>query len=147
MSNNSNVTPPSSTGGSLSSSWAATNHFLQHVFTSPNTTPENSLRGGTAFLNAFPPPANESEFTFKAAFREEIARFKFLSSQTLSDLVAEVRSAFGHIITSEQHIALKYKDEEGDFISLVRDSDLAECLLVGRSANNRCSIAVAISSS
>ncbi|CAN7103268.1 unnamed protein product [Brassica rapa subsp. narinosa] len=63
--------------------------------------------------------------TIKATYREDTIRFKFASSAGCSQLYKEVSKRFK---LQEGSFQLKYLDDEEEWVLMVTDSDLQECL-------------------
>lgn len=68
-----------------------------------------------------------AKITVKAMYRENTVRFKFDPAARCSELYAEVAKRF-QLQTGE--FQLKYVDDDEEWVSLVTDSDLVECLEV-----------------
>lgn len=71
--------------------------------------------------------SNGAKITVKAMYRENTVRFKFDPAARCSELYAEVAKRF-QLQTGE--FQLKYVDDDEEWVSLVTDSDLVECLEV-----------------
>ncbi|GFP96819.1 protein nlp9 [Phtheirospermum japonicum] len=68
---------------------------------------------------------NISKMTVKATYKDDIVRFKFEPAAGCLELYAEVAKRFK--LQTEQFI-LKYLDDEQEWVMLVTDSDLGECI-------------------
>lgn len=71
--------------------------------------------------------SNGDKITVKAMYRENTVRFKFDPAARCCELYAEVAKRF-QLQTGE--FQLKYVDDDEEWVSLVTDSDLLECLEV-----------------
>uniref|UniRef100_M4C7Y0 PB1 domain-containing protein n=1 Tax=Brassica campestris TaxID=3711 RepID=M4C7Y0_BRACM len=69
--------------------------------------------------------SGSTTLTVKATYREDTIRFKFEPSLGCSQLYKEVRKRFK---LQEESFQLKYLDDEEEWVMLVTDSDLQECL-------------------
>lgn len=66
-----------------------------------------------------------SKITVKATYKEDMIRFKFEPSSGCSELYEQVSKRFG---LETGQFQLKYLDDEKEWVMLVNDSDLHECL-------------------
>ncbi|KAL0674567.1 hypothetical protein Bca4012_002548 [Brassica carinata] len=69
--------------------------------------------------------SGSTTLTVKATYREDTIRFKFVPSLGCSQLYKEVGKRFK---LQEESFQLKYLDDEEEWVMLVTDSDLQECL-------------------
>ncbi|WZZ40517.1 protein NLP8 isoform X1 [Brassica napus] len=69
--------------------------------------------------------SGSTKLTVKATYREDTIRFKFVPSLGCSQLYKEVGKRFK---LQEESFQLKYLDDEEEWVMLVTDSDLQECL-------------------
>ncbi|CAL0332449.1 unnamed protein product [Lupinus luteus] len=68
---------------------------------------------------------SESKIVVKATYREDIVRFKFHPSSGCSQLYEEIGTRFK---LQDGLFQLKYLDDEDEWVMLVNDSDLQECI-------------------
>ncbi|WOL15603.1 protein NLP2-like isoform X2 [Canna indica] len=81
-------------------------------------------------------PVNSgSAITVKASYKEDMVRFKFYPSMCCSQLFEEIGRRFNLSIGTFQ---LKYKDDEDEWVMLVDDSDLQECIEILESCESQC---------
>lgn len=71
----------------------------------------------------------------KATYKEDMVRFKFYPSMGCSQLLEEIGKRFNLSIGTFQ---LKYKDEEEEWVMLVNDADLLECMEMLESFESQC---------
>lgn len=69
--------------------------------------------------------SGSTTLTVKATYREDTIRFKFESSAGCSQLYKEVSKRFK---LQEGSFQLKYLDDEEEWVLMVTDADLQECL-------------------
>lgn len=77
---------------------------------------------------------SEAKITVKATYRENTVRFKFEGGAGCGELYSEVAKRLKLEIGEFQ---LKYVDEDGEWVLVVSDSDLLECLEVLEFLNTR----------
>ena len=86
-----------------------------------------SLLNGTGKLDA----SVAGQLTIKASVGEDIRRIPIHNDDlTYDELVLMMQRVFKGVLKSDEDLVLKYRDEDGDLVSLVDTNDLSHALQV-----------------
>lgn len=121
------ITQPTSSGMTDSSNGSGSGSFVNGSCPSPQSFGEEQKHSKAK--------DSSSKITVKATYKEDTVRFKFESSAGCSWIYQEVARRFQ---LQNGTFQLKYLDDEDEWVMLVNDADLQECIEIMDCLGARC---------